>query len=258
LYDALIHASLRDGIRLAPARAYAFRHNDIAHLAERLAATTGPVWLVVESIYSMDGDEAPLAAFAELADRYGAALIVDEAHATGVYGPEGSGLVVELGLAQRVFARTITFGKALGSHGAAMLGSTELKNYLVNYSRPFIYTTGPAPHTWQQIEAAYRLLRSEQPERVARLRARVDYFRQRCAGVTPRALLPAKGPIQGVLIPGNERVVAAEAALKQAGIAVKAIRHPTVSAGAERLRICLHAFNSETEIDLLIETIANW
>jgi 8-amino-7-oxononanoate synthase len=251
LYDELIHASLRDGIRLSPARAYSFRHNDTGHLAQRLERATGARFIVVESIYSMDGDRAPLPAYAELAERYGAALIVDEAHATGIHGPRGSGLVPELGLAQRVLARTVTFGKALGSHGAAVLGPAELRDYLVNFSRPFIYTTGLAPQSWHHIAAAYEHLQAEQPARSAQLQARIDYFRRRAVAVPGERLLPVDGPIQGVVIPGNEAVVAVEAALARAGIAVKAIRHPTVPAGAERLRICLHSYNTEAEIDRL-------
>lgn len=258
LYDELIHASLRDGLRLSPARAYAFRHNDTSHLAERLERATGAIFVVVESVYSMDGDTGPLAAYAELAERYGAALIVDEAHATGIYGPNGSGLVTELGLAQRVLARTVTFGKALGSHGAAVLGPAELRDYLVNFSRPFIYTTGLSPQGWQQVSVAYDRLRSEQPVRLTALRSRIDYFRQRAESMLEDGLLSASGPIQGVLLPGNECVVAAEAALKAAGIAVKAIRHPTVPAGAERLRICIHSFNTEPEIDRLLATLVGF
>jgi 8-amino-7-oxononanoate synthase len=203
----------------------------------------------------MDGDVAPLAAYVELAERHRAALIVDEAHATGIYGPDGSGLVSELGLASRVFARTVTFGKALGSHGAAALGTDALRQYLVNFSRPFIYTTGLAPHSWHHIAAAYDLLAAEFAGRRAALQARIDYFGQSAFAAFGPTQTGGGGPIQAIFIPGNDRVVAAERALQAAGIAVKAIRHPTVPIGTERLRICLHSFNTEPEIDRLIAAL---
>ncbi|MEM7571381.1 MAG: 8-amino-7-oxononanoate synthase [Bacteroidota bacterium] len=255
LYDALIHASLRDGIRLATARSYSFRHNDLAHLAERLERCTGPAIVVTESIFSMDGDQAPLQNLADLCQTHQALLIVDEAHAVGIHGKLGTGLVSELGLTEQIPLRVVTFGKALGAHGAAVLGPQSLKDYLVNFCRPFIYSTAPGPAFWQLIEMAYTRMAQEQATRLQQLRTNIAYFREQMPAHWQEQLLPAYGPIQLLLVPGAKAVVKLEQALSVAGIAVKAIRSPTVAAGQERLRICLHAFNKQAEIDQLFSVL---
>jgi len=158
LYDQLVHASVRDGLRLGLAKAYSFRHNDLAHLETRLRRAVGTCFVAVESVYSMDGDCAPLREIVELVQHYDAYLIVDEAHATGVFGTEGRGRVVENSLQDMVFARLHTFGKALGVHGAAVVGSRTLKNYLINFARSFIYTTSLTPHSLVAIRCAYQQL----------------------------------------------------------------------------------------------------
>ena len=155
IYDELIHASIRDGMQLSKAKSFSFLHNDLASLEKKLSLATGRIYVVVESIYSMDGDTAPLKSIAELCSQYDAALIVDEAHSNGIYGKDGAGLVVELGLEKTVFARVITFGKAFGCHGAAVLGSQDLIAFLINFSRSFIYTTAPAPHQVLSLKIAY-------------------------------------------------------------------------------------------------------
>ena len=138
IYDYLSHASLRDGIRLSFAQSFSFKHNDLADLEKRLQAATGTIFVVTESVFSMDGDMAPLTAISDLCRQYGAHLIVDEAHATGVVGAKGEGLVQQLNLQTACFARVHTFGKAVGCHGAIVLGSDRLRNYLVNFCRSFI------------------------------------------------------------------------------------------------------------------------
>ena len=135
--DELIHASMIDGIRLSYASRLRFKHNDIKDLEKQLKKAKGNIFIGIESVYSMDGNLAPLTKMARLAKKYKAHLIVDEAHATGVFGKQGSGLVCALGLEDQVFARMHTFGKALGCHGAIVLGSEILKKYLVNFARPF-------------------------------------------------------------------------------------------------------------------------
>lgn len=249
LYDSLSHASIRDGIRLSLAQAYGFAHNDLQELRARLEkfSTAGTVFVVTESVFSMDGDMAPLGEMAGLCRQFDAQLIVDEAHATGVVGPKGQGLVQELGLEEECFARVHTFGKAVGCHGAAIAGSTLLRDYLVNFSRSFIYTTALPPASVRSIARAYALLPRLDAER-ERLRRLIDRFRQ-----TPVAWerLDSHTPIQVVIVPGNAAVKALAERLQAAGLDVRPILSPTVEKGKERLRIVLHAFNTEEEIDRL-------
>ena len=163
-YDELSHASIYDGVRLSKAGSFPFRHNDLSHLEERLMffkashKKDSSCFVIVESVYSMDGDFAPLKEIAFLCDKYQADLIVDEAHATGIFGEKGEGRVVELGLEEKVFARVHTFGKALGCHGAIVLGSDTLRSYLINYARSFIYTTALPLHSLATIKCVYLFL----------------------------------------------------------------------------------------------------
>ena len=176
LYDQLVHASIRDGIRLSYAHAFSFKHNDLEDLGRRLKVATGNIFVAVESIYSMDGDCAPLVEMSELCRQYGANLIVDEAHASGVFGRCGEGKVVELGLENQVFARLHTFGKALGCHGAIVVGSETLRSYLVNFARSFIYTTALPFHSLLSISCAYDLLASKDEE-LTKLKSKISYFK---------------------------------------------------------------------------------
>ena len=143
IYDELCHASIRDGIRLSNANSFSFKHNDVEHLKQRLSNATGDVYVAIESIYSMDGDESPIEQIAVVCNQFKAFLIVDEAHSGGIYGKEGKGLVSESNLDDLVFIKLITFGKAYGSHGGLVLCSTETRDFLINFSRPFIYTLQP-------------------------------------------------------------------------------------------------------------------
>ncbi len=254
LYDRLCHASLRDGLQLSPARTLGFHHNDLADLEAKMQRSEGQLYVVVESIYSMDGDAAPLKALVNLCESYGAALIVDEAHAVGVCGPGGEGLVVALGLEQAVWARVVTFGKALGAHGATVLGPNYLRDFLINFCRPFIYTTALPPLSIQHLTLAYQEM-EQGPQRVA-LQSVLDYWQEQVRKRYPHLpeLLGASA-IKIWPVPGNDAATAKAAALQEAGLAVKAILHPTVAQGAERLRICLHAFNTPAEIDLLLDLL---
>ena len=260
LTDELIHASMIDGARLSYADRQRFRHNDLGDLATKLQQATrsfpeGQVFVAVESVYSMDGDVAPLAGLVDLCEQYGAALLVDEAHATGVYGPNGEGLVVELGLQERVLARVHTFGKALGVHGAAIVGTEVLRNYLINFARPFIYTTALPPHSLLAIRCAHQYRQVNQTAQ-KQLQERLAYFQQRIASTLPdTSWTTSQSPIQCVIIPGNEqaRYVASQA--QRVGLDVRAILSPTVPAGQERLRLCLHAYNTTDEIDQLLTTL---
>lgn len=267
LYDALSHASIRDGLRLSFAKAYAFKHNDMEDLERLLRrargsaaesggpakgsatggerAAHGAVYVVTESLFSMDGDLCPIEALAGLAERYGAWLIVDEAHATGVVGDRGEGLVQSRN--QRVFARIHTFGKALGCHGAVIVGSRELKEYLVNFSRSLIYTTALPPAAAGLIRKTYQLFPTMTAERqsletLAKQFQRLDL---------PYERLDSHTPIQAVLVPGNKAARATAGALQASGLDVRPILSPTVKEGTERLRIVLHAYNTKEEVELL-------
>ncbi len=258
LTDELIHASLIDGARLSKATRLRFAHNSLADLAAKLSQTSPAhrVFVVVESLYSMDGDQAPLAEIAALCATHHAALIVDEAHASGVYGPGGAGLTVGGGLTGLVFARIHTFGKALGVHGAAVVGPAPLRTYLINHARSFIYATALPPHDLTAIWLAHEQLLAE-PHRAERLHDLVAYFTQKSRLVAPGATwLPSTSPIQGVVVPGNAAVRRVALAAQQAGYDVRPIVSPTVAAGQERIRICLHAHNTEADIDGLLGTLA--
>lgn len=253
LYDALSHASIRDGVRLSFAAAHGFAHNDPDDLERRLKAVEGrgAIFVATESLFSMDGDLAPLEDIAALCERYGANLIVDEAHATGVIGAQGEGLVQQLGLQDRCFARMHTFGKALGCHGAIVLGSERLREYLINFSRAFIYTTALPPSSVRAVARAYRLVPRLQAER-QQLQRLIERFRSAAIGFRR---LESVTPIQGVVVPGNMAVKALAAQLQEAGLDVRPILYPTVAKGAERLRIVLHSFNTEDEVDRLMAAL---
>jgi len=249
IYDELVHASIHDGIRLSRATSFPFRHNDVKHLEERLETITGNVFVIVESIYSMDGDSAPLKKMAELCSKYKAHLVVDEAHATGVFG---IGLVQQLKLEGKVFARVHTFGKALGCHGAVIVGSKTLKQYLVNYARSFIYTTALPLHSLVTIKCAYELL-NKSKRAVKKLHANIVYFRKKT--VKKGNWMQSESAIQSLVVPGNDKVKKLANALQAKGIDARPIMSPTVPRGKERIRICLHAYNTIAEIDKLLQVI---
>ena len=199
----------------------------------------------------MDGDIAPLKAISELCGKYNAHLIVDEAHATGVVGEKGEGLVQQLDLQKKCFARVHTFGKALGCHGAIILGSETLKNYLINFSRAFIYTTSLPEISVDAIKKAYELFPHMNNER--------EHLEQLIADFQNATLnfekLKSLTPIQVVIIPGNDEVKKIASYLQENNFDVRAIVYPTVQKGSERLRIVLHSFNTVDEVSLLVEKL---
>ncbi|HTL10260.1 MAG TPA: 8-amino-7-oxononanoate synthase [Chitinophagaceae bacterium] len=247
LYDALSHASLRDGLRLSLATAWPFAHNDMDALRTKIATASGNIFVVTESVFSMDGDQAPLPELVDICQLHRAHLVVDEAHATGVVGSNGEGLAQYLQLEQYCFARIHTFGKALGCHGAAVLGSTRLRDYLVNFSRPFIYTTALPPVAVAAIQESYRKFPAMHAER-EQLRHLIALFRKLPLGFET---LSSETAVQSVIIPGNTQAKQVARACRQAGFDIRAILYPTVPKGRERLRIVLHAFNTEKELQQL-------
>ncbi len=254
LYDELIHASVHDGMRLSKAECKPFAHSNTVQLEQLLKETTAPVFVAVESVYSMDGDFAPLKEIAALCTKYNASLIVDEAHATGIFGEKGKGLVAELGLENEVFARLITYGKAMGCHGAAVVGSTLLKNYLTNFARSFIYTTAAPLTNLYAIKSAYDLLQQSE-DKIAALKNNIRFFKSKLKTVHGVTLHESSSPVQSIIIPGNEKVRTAAAQIQEKGFDVRPLVSPTVPAGQERIRICLHAFNTEKEIKELVSAI---
>ncbi|MCE2713339.1 MAG: pyridoxal phosphate-dependent aminotransferase family protein [Cryomorphaceae bacterium] len=240
IYDQFIHASVRDGIKLSNAKAFSFKHNSVEDLEKKIQLSEGTVYVAIESLYSMDGDLAPLKEIASLCEQYEAYLIVDEAHAAGVLG---KGLSIELGLCHLTFARLITFGKAYGAHGAAVLGSEQLKEYLINFARSFIYTTALPPGTYQWIQ--YNCSQSIMEFQV-QLQQNIQLFRENCF---PEYLCSdARSPIQIIRVGEIHRTKVLAEVLHQNGFAVKPIFSPTVPKGSECIRICLHAFNTEEQI----------
>lgn len=228
LFDSHVHASVRDGIRLSQARAYPFRHNDLEHLEKRLKSlpTKGKRFITVASLYSTDGSQAPLRQICLLSQQYEALLIVDEAHAVGVLGPCGRGLSAGL----QVYAQIVTFGKALGISGAIVLGNSQLQKALINFSRPYIYTTALPWMTLAAITCSYDLFPLMYKERL--------YLRHLCSkfGIS--------SPIHSIPVTGNAEARKLAACLSEEGFDVRPLLSPTVRKGHETLRICLHAFNS--------------
>jgi 8-amino-7-oxononanoate synthase len=258
LCDELIHASLREGARLSYAQRYSFRHNDLEDLAKKLQHArqdhaANVVFVVAESVYSMDGDFGPLPGLLDLCQRYDAHLIWDEAHSTGVWGENGNGLACSLQLHDRIFARIYTFGKAMGVHGACIAGSATLTRYLTNFARGFIYTTAMPPHSMLSIRESFRFL-AETPSLQAEMMLRIQLFNQ-AFGRNSSDAFSSQSPIQVLKVGGNEATKAIAHRLQQSGFDVRAILSPTVKAGEERLRICLHVHNSEMEIWQLAELL---
>jgi 8-amino-7-oxononanoate synthase len=248
--DELIHASIIDGCRLSYANRFTFKHNDLNNLEEKLKHATGVCYVAIESIYSMDGDTPPISEILNLIEKYNAHLIVDEAHAVGLYG---FGLIDE-SIVNRVFARIVTFGKTLGCHGAIVLGGNSLIDYLVNFARSFIYTTTPAPYHFASIKMAYELLGQSDNE-IASLRENIDSFKQKKKGSDANPLIQSNSAIQCLIFKGNETAKEVAATLQNNGLDVRAILSPTVATGSERVRICLHSFNTENEIILLTDIL---
>lgn len=254
LYDELSHASIRDGLRMSRAKTMAFKHNDLEDLRQKMAEARSNIFIIVESIYSMDGDAAPLVELAELSkENPHIALIVDEAHGVGVFGENGGGLVQELGLEKHIFARIITYGKAPGGHGAAIVGPAFLKKYLINYASSFIYTTALPLHALITIKMSYEMLSAHNFNQ--QLKAKIDLFLTNLSLAARSFFSESNSPIQSLVINGNKETKAVANVLNNNGFGVKAILFPTVPRGAERIRISLHLFNTDDQIIALAKCI---
>ncbi len=269
-YDELIHASIRDGIKMGNATAYKFKHNDIKDLLKRHSElvseshqnevaerSRSEVYIVTESVFSMDGDSPDLVALADFCSKNNCHLIVDEAHATGVFEEYGQGLVQLLKLEDKVFARIHTFGKALGCHGAVVLGSSALQTYLINFARSFIYTTAIPLHNVATIKCSFDELL--QTKEIEKLKNNIKFFNQQLATNNQQLnFIESNSAIHCCIISGNEKVKLIAKQLQEKGFDVKPILSPTVTKEQERLRFCLHNYNSEEEIKEVLELLSTF
>ncbi|KAI9179139.1 hypothetical protein H9P43_005801 [Blastocladiella emersonii ATCC 22665] len=278
LLDAHVHASVWDGVRLAVGRVaskkskkggeiavHTFPHNDVNGLRDaigriRAAGVQGSIFVAVEAVYSMDGSTAPLAEMAAMLAALGdrdVHLVVDEAHSSGVLGPDGAGLVSALGIEDQVPIRVHTFGKAIGCHGAVVFCAPETREFLLNYARPLVYSTMMPPSALAAIDAAYTHLSTHHSHLASTLAARAATFTSAVARTAPwLPLVPGGAHIQGILVPGNAAVVRVARALLARGFYTLPIRSPTVAAGEERIRVCLHTYNDTAAIEGLVAAVA--
>ncbi len=259
-FDRLSHASIRDGISLSSASSFGFEHNDLGDLKKKISkagSKAGQNYVIVESVYSMDGDEAPLEQLADFCRSENLYLIVDEAHSTGIMGQDGSGMVTSLGLENEVFARIHTFGKALGCHGAAVLGSEFLKKYLINFARSFIYTTALPPREVLRISAALKEL--EHSKQRNRLGLNIDAFLSEIENLNLTSyFIPSRSPIQSFLLQDSSDPEEIKKVFQEHKIGAKIIFPPTVPKGQERIRICIHSFNTSSEIQRVLQLLSTF
>jgi 8-amino-7-oxononanoate synthase len=278
ILDKLVHACIVDAARLSGAKLRVFAHNDLNDLEDKLKwagknmqrSTSNPkqstrVLIATESIFSMDGDAAPLREIVALKEKHGAWLMVDEAHATGILGKNGRGLADELGVNDRVEIQMGTLGKALGASGGYICGSRTLIDFLVNRARSFIFSTAPVPAAAAAASAGIRLAQSEEGRRLRELlRAHIV---QCSAGVAPvanfteienrRGTRPAPGAIIPLIIGDESRAVERATRLREQNIFVPAIRYPTVARGAARLRVTLTAAHTTEDVAVLLAALKN-
>jgi 8-amino-7-oxononanoate synthase len=257
LYDELCDESIRDGIQLSNAKGCKFNHNDFEDLEKLILLNPNRIiYIVTESVFSMDGDCPNLEELVRLSEKHHCNLVVDESHALGVFGSKGEGFVQMLGLQDRIFARVLTFENGLGCQGAAILGSVQLRDCLVNFDQSFKYITGLSPRSVATILTAYQHLEKEQ-QTIAQLRENIIHFSQEknLLGLKP-LFVHGKSAIQSTIISGNENVRSIAQELQEKGFDVKAILSPTVPEGQERLRFCLHSYNSNEEITEVLRLLS--
>jgi 8-amino-7-oxononanoate synthase len=259
--DELNHASLIDGIRLSGANKVIYPHLDLNALEDALRTHSSAHrsyrrFVVTESVFSMDGDVAPLREIGALCEQFGAGLIVDEAHATGVHGPSGRGISVKAGLAGDLVGITHTCGKALASAGAFVCGSAALREHLINHARTFIFSTAMPPYMAGQIRAALRIAKNMDVERASLMAC----SRRLAAALRDQGYDTANSSSQivPVVVGGNEEALAAAQNLQAEGFAVRAIRPPTVKEGRARLRLSITCAVAEGELERLENCLGNW
>lgn len=253
LYDKLVHASTREGLKISNAQNFGFKHNDLEDLERLLQKNQDKTtYIAIEGLYSMDGDIPPLKQMVDLAKKYNAEIILDEAHSAGIFGNHGKGLAVALNLQEDIFIRLITFGKAFGRHGSLVLGPKIVREYLINFASSLIYTTAFDSTHFQSILELIN--RADFNDRRIQLQENMQFFRENLSDEF-RLRSKINSPIQIIEFGSIEKLKATEKALLKAEIAVKAIYSPTVPAGQECLRICLHSYNSKEEIQSLTKSL---
>ncbi len=278
VYDELIHASVHDGMRQSRVKnRYMFKHNDVQSLGDVLQKVNmeqpeANIFIAVESVYSMEGDLAPLEEICGLLDSAfpdgRAHLIVDEAHATGIYGPKGAGRVSELGLEEKVSIRLHTFGKALASNGAIILCSPTIRLYLINYARPLIYTTFMSYPSLAAVRTAYDWLKTGAADALSsHLNSLINHLFERLQTLAPLAKslgdtsilnIPSECPKSPIFALLSTRPRELASYCQSAGFVVRAVVPPTVPEGTERVRVCLHAGNTVEQIDRFVDCVVEW
>lgn len=248
--DELIHTCIKDGIKLSNATKLSFKHNNLEDLENKLNKATGNKIVAIESIYSMDGDEAPIHDIITFCKKHNAKLIIDEAHSVGIMQENGKGLCIQEGVENDFIARVYTFGKGIGVHGACIVGNRNLIDYLINFARPFIYTTAMPVHNVALIKTSFEYM-SKHHELRKKLEANIELFK----ATLNQTFIESNSPIQAVLFPGNEAVKKACINLQQKGFDVRPVLSPTVKKGTERIRVCLHTHNTPKEIINLAKAI---
>lgn len=246
--DELNHASLIDGIKNTGSQKFIYKHRDFEHLESLLkrAEDTLPRFIITESVFSMEGTIAPLPEIISLSKQYGAFLIVDEAHATGVFGQGGRGILADLNFDSERTLSIHTCGKALGSFGAFILCSPNMKGYLINKCRHFIYTTALPPLQVFQIRKSIQHIQSN-PDLVSQLWKNIKFLNSKI-----HRELQSSSPIYSIQLGGNQEVCKLEEKFRQEGLAIKAIRWPTVPKGTERLRVSIHSNHTEQDLNRLL------
>lgn len=254
LYDEFIHASIRDGISMGIAKSYKFKHNNLNELDVKLDKITDlydNIYVVTESVFSMDGDSPDIEKLVSICSKHNVKLVIDEAHAVGVMGKNLSGLIAP----ENCFAKIVTFGKAFGTHGAAILCRSDLKNYLINFSRSFIYTTALSPHSIASIIASHQFINTINHTEI--LTKNIQFFKLQLKKMELSDLFTTStSAIQSCIIKGNDNVKAIAKKMTDKGFLVKPILHPTVPKNQERLRFCLHSYNTDEEISALLQQLA--
>jgi 8-amino-7-oxononanoate synthase len=263
-YDEYIHASMRDGIRMGMAKSYKYRHNDLEDLRKQLSrhrqmsGPGTPCYIATEAVFSMDGDQPEMDLLLALCDEYGCRLILDEAHAV-----KGSAMTTDLGQSSTfrrvIMARILTFGKAMGVQGAAVLCGVELKSYLVNFARSFIYTTALPPLSIASVlYVCEQMAEGKMEDRKEELLRNIAFFIEETERLALKnRFIPSNSAIHSCLIPGNTEVKRISGTLNSKGFDVRPILAPTVPEGMERLRFCLHSFNSRDEIREVLTILAH-
>jgi len=251
LFDAFSHPSVKDGARVSLATSAAFAHNDVVDLKAKLRESKGNVFVFTEAVFDVDGSIAPLEKIMRVCSEHGAHLIVNESHSVGIFGEKGQGLVHELGMEEVVFARIHGFGNACGSHGAVVMGSEQLKEFLINFCNPLMHSTTLSEQTVSTIWESYKILPQLWQER-EHLKNIITTFKD---ADIPYQRLVSTTPIQHLVIGNVDEARQVAAQLQQAGFDVRPVFYPSVPKGQERVRLVLHSFNTRGEVSWLIQAI---